>query len=286
MMNDIDDSRLSHSHLTYLSHSHLTYCRFDGLELYLTNSLIALCHTMLAGDVTDSVIYSSVPEQLKVQQLEAPDDLDLDDDAFAPADTPPVGGPEDDGGVNADLGADTFGVAAEAPPAAESPSLNRVVAVAKVGGASAWFNQDCYITPPAFGRSGKGGKGGSSSYFRSVAADVGATVFYGESWVKSIRRREVQAHWYFVTPGGLILATVKNTCAEFNQGQCVRRSCGKFHAALGDLLDVLPNCRTRSPTVISKVDKNQAGSSCLYLEGGGLLPAQVVCGGSGTDRRI
>ena len=142
MMNDIDDSRLSHSHLTYLSHSHLTYCRFDGLELYLTNSLIALCHTMLAGDVTDSVIYSSVPEQLKVQQLEAPDDLDLDDDAFAPADAPPVGGPEDDGGVNADLGADTFGVAAEAPPAAESPSLNRVVAVAKVGGASAWFNQD------------------------------------------------------------------------------------------------------------------------------------------------
>ena len=61
MMNDIDDSRLSHSHLTYLSHSHLTYCRFDGLELYLTNSLIALCHTMFTGDVIDSVIYSSLP---------------------------------------------------------------------------------------------------------------------------------------------------------------------------------------------------------------------------------
>ena len=77
------------------------------------------------SDSLFTAIYSSVPEQ-----LEAPDDLDLDDDAFAPADAPPVGGPEDDGGVNADLGADTFGVAAEAPPAAESPSLNRVVAVA------------------------------------------------------------------------------------------------------------------------------------------------------------
>ena len=66
---------------------------------------------------------------------------------------------------------DPGGAAAGAAPEAKDPSSERVAAVARVGGAPAWFEQDCYITPPMCGKGGKsskGGKGGRAPALKPV----------------------------------------------------------------------------------------------------------------------
>ena len=210
-------------------------------------------------------IFSCVDED--AQELEA--QQSGDDGYLASPVSLSLDGSEDGGGAGVPLEAEALEALADAAPEPDVPGPDRAAR------SLPWYKQDCSVTPPIFGRAAKGGKGGKggkgASSLRTVTADMGATVFYGESWVQAVRKKEVSAHWYFITSDNLILATTMNTCVNFNRGQCTRSRCSKFHAALGDLLDVLPGCRVKSPTVVSRASDLQARNRCLYVDGGGYL---------------
>ena len=71
---------------------------------------------------------------------------------------------------------DPGGAAAGAAPEAKNPITQNVQPLS-LESAACLPGLNKIVTSPC----GKGGKGRSSSGFRSVAADVGASVFYGDS---------------------------------------------------------------------------------------------------------
>ena len=127
-------------------------------------------------------------------------------------------------------------------------------------------NEDCATYPPIT----RAGKGGRAHGFRRCPADVGAQFFYGKSWARSIKQRDVPAHWYFIDARGFILTTSRNTCLEYNKTSCTRHDCLRYHTALGNLMNVLPRS-TVKPVVMAKVTGAQASERDLFVGGISLL---------------
>jgi hypothetical protein len=151
-------------------------------------------------------------------------------------------------------------------PAGEAPAPG-AGALVRMPVAAGPKDEDCSTYPPPVARPGKGGKGHG---FRRCPADIGAQLFYGKSWARSIKLRDVPAHWYLVDARGYILATTRNTCLEFNRTSCTRNGCLRYHTTLGDLMNVLPRS-TVAPVVMAKVNGAQASDRDLFVGGNSLL---------------
>ena len=128
-------------------------------------------------------------------------------------------------------------------------------------------DEDCPIYPPPMRRAGKGGR---TQGFRRCPANIDARRFFGESWAQSVKKRQVPRHFYLVDSRGLILATCRNTCLDYNKACCSRHDCARYHTALGDLMNVLPRSPVR-PMVMGKITVAQSSGPELFDRGLSLL---------------